>query len=74
MGVGVAVASVGVVVVAGVGVDSALVSTGPFVLVSALVAEVAAVVVFWEVPLCFEEAGDNVLAVSLVGDVGDVTP
>lgn len=46
MGVGVTVASVGVVIVAGVGVDSALVSTGPFVLVSALVAEVAAVVVF----------------------------
>lgn len=45
VGVDAAIASVGVVPVAGAGVNSFLVSTGPFVLIGALVAEVAAVVV-----------------------------
>lgn len=59
---------------AAIGVDSAFVPTGPFVVEGGLVVEVAAVVLDWGGLLCFDETGEIVFDVSLLGEVGEVTP
>jgi len=75
--VGADVASVAGILVAGTGADvgSVLLSNGPFVLgAGGLGAEVGAGVVDGRGPLCFDETGERVFEVSLVGEVVDVSP
>jgi hypothetical protein len=73
--VGADVASVAVMLVAEADADSVLLSNGPFVLEGTGVGtDVGAVVVDGGGPLCFDETGERVVDVSLVGELVDVSP